>query len=229
MRTSGDEVERVVNPSEWTHVHSLSSYDSSTSNTGRVFPRSRVDDSLNNNLDGVLVGEKVDNLESVLDDAACQEFLSRVTALTHQAACKTFYNRTGGLAKALLLVATSSVWEIGSMGGGTCDVVLETDILAFNLRETPLSEELGLIAWLDISYRVFLCVPFFKSTIIILKCVHIALKCVHIALKCVHSTTLKCIHTTNGGNLLNLCVCHRLSRLPKTLDLIFTIKWYVHL
>jgi hypothetical protein len=56
------------------------------SNTSAVFTWTSVDDSVYKNLDGVLVGEQVNDFERVCDNSDSHELLSVIAAVHHQAA-----------------------------------------------------------------------------------------------------------------------------------------------
>ena len=122
--TGGEEVEGVVDPTEGGHVDGLTTDDTGTTDTGGILTRTRVDDGINDNLDGVLVGEEVDDLEGVLDNADGHELLAGVAALLHEAAGKTLNNGAGGLAESLLLIATGGVGKEGGVVTSAGDVVL---------------------------------------------------------------------------------------------------------
>ena len=143
-RAGGEEVEGVVDAAEGTHVHGLATDDSGSSDTGGVLARSGVDDGIDDDLDGVLVGEEVDDLEGVLDDADGHELLARVASLAHEAARQTLDDGAGGLAEALLLVTPGSVGKVGGVVALDGDVVDEGDITDLDIVEGPLAEELDL-------------------------------------------------------------------------------------
>lgn len=100
----GQERDRLVHSSERRHIDCLTADCTLRTDTGRVFTGTGVDDSIDENLyapfisadvilsprhthlDGVLVGEKVDDLERVRDNADGQELLAVVAALHHQTA-----------------------------------------------------------------------------------------------------------------------------------------------
>lgn len=48
------------------------------------FVNKPVDDGINDDLDGVGICEKVDDLHGMLDDAHCQKFLAVVAPVHHQ-------------------------------------------------------------------------------------------------------------------------------------------------
>lgn len=75
-------------------------------------------------MDGVLVGEEVDDFKSVLDDAGGHQFLSGVAAFSHEAACEALNDGAGCFAEALHLVASGSVGEVSGMIPFAGNVVL---------------------------------------------------------------------------------------------------------
>lgn len=85
---NGDEGDGLVDSSERGHIDSLSSDGTLGTNSGRVLSGTGVDDSVDKNLDGVLVGEEVDDLEGVGNDSDSHELLTVVSAVHHQAVRK---------------------------------------------------------------------------------------------------------------------------------------------
>jgi hypothetical protein len=67
-RASGEQVDSGVNTTQRRNVDGLSADGTSRTDTGRVFTRTRVDDGLNQDLEGVLTSQEVDNLEGVFDE-----------------------------------------------------------------------------------------------------------------------------------------------------------------
>lgn len=66
--TSGEQEDSSVNTTQRRNVDGLSADGTSRTDTGGVFTRTRVDDSLNQDLERVLTSQKVHNFEAVLDD-----------------------------------------------------------------------------------------------------------------------------------------------------------------
>lgn len=91
-RTSGHEVDGEVNSSEGGHIHSLSADDTGSADTGGVLARAGVDDGIDKHLDGVLIGQDVDQFQGVLDNAHSHQLLAVVAAAAHQRACQTLNN-----------------------------------------------------------------------------------------------------------------------------------------
>jgi hypothetical protein len=113
--TSRDQVKSIVDASERTHVHGLATDNTRTTDTGRVFTGTRVDNGIDHHLNGVLVREEVDDFQSVLNNSDSHQLLSSVAALAHQTASEALNDRARGLAKALLLVASGRVGKVGGM------------------------------------------------------------------------------------------------------------------
>ncbi len=80
------QVEGLVHAAERRDIDSLSSENASSADTGRVLARARVNDSIDQDLNGVLIGEEVDQLEGVLDDADSHQLLAVVAAVSHHEA-----------------------------------------------------------------------------------------------------------------------------------------------
>ena len=106
--TLGDQVDSLVDAAHGRHVDSLATHNTTGTNTGGILTGGRVDEGINELLDGVGVGEQVDNVKSVLDDANGHDLLAVVAAVHHERAGKTLHDRALGLLEALLLEATSS-------------------------------------------------------------------------------------------------------------------------
>eukprot|EP01083_Nonionella_stella_P247753 858638_1 len=126
--TSGQKVKGVVHPAEGEHVNSLTTDDTSTSNTGGILTGSTVDDGINNNLHRVLVSEQVDDLKGVLNNPHSHKLLSAVVSLAHKAACQTLNDGARSLAESLLLVASGSVGKVGGVVTLDGDVIHEGDV-----------------------------------------------------------------------------------------------------
>mmetsp|Transcript_20047 Transcript_20047/g.30346 ORF Transcript_20047/g.30346 Transcript_20047/m.30346 type:complete len:254 (+) Transcript_20047:232-993(+) len=142
--SSGNQVESVVYSPERRHINSLSPYYSSSSNTSGIFPGTRINNGIHNNLDGVLVGKNVNDFKGVLNNTCSHNLLSGVSSLLHEAACKTLNNGARCLTETLHLVTSSSVWKISGMISLAGNVILERNIADLNFIKTPFSEELDL-------------------------------------------------------------------------------------
>ena len=91
--TSGQESESEAHTAEGGHIHSLTTDNTSSTNTGGVFTRSSVGNGLHQNLDGVLLGHQVDDIESLLHNLHGVHLLTSVAAVEHQAVSQTLNER----------------------------------------------------------------------------------------------------------------------------------------
>ena len=81
----GEQADSLVDTAEGGDIDGLTTDGTLRTDTGRVFPWSGVDDGVNEDLDGVLLGDEVDDLESVLDDTEGHDLLAVVAAVHHEA------------------------------------------------------------------------------------------------------------------------------------------------
>ncbi len=81
--THGDQVDGLVNTADGRNIHSLAADGTSATNAGRVFAGARVDDGVDEHLEGVLARDKVDNLKRLLEDAHSHQLLAVVAAVHH--------------------------------------------------------------------------------------------------------------------------------------------------
>ena len=142
--TLGDQVDGLVDTAHGGHVDSLATDDTAGANTRGVLTGGRVDDGVNKLLDGVGVGEQVDDIESVLDDANGHDLLAVVAPKHHEGAGEALDDRALGLLEALLLEAASAVGHELSELGLDGDVILEGDVSHGDVIVAPLVEELDL-------------------------------------------------------------------------------------
>jgi hypothetical protein len=128
--TGGKQVDSLVHSAEWRNIDGLTTRSTSRTDTGRVFTRTRVDDGVNQDLYGVLVGQEVDDLEGVLDDAHSHALLTVVATVHHQRVGETLDNGALGLAETLDVVALGGVGEesVVSLLLLDSNVVLQSDI-----------------------------------------------------------------------------------------------------
>ena len=119
----GDEGNSLVDSSQRRNVNGLSSHGTTRTNSSGVLSGTTVLNGVNQNLDGVLVGQQVNDLEGVLDDTDSELLLTVVSSLHHHRVNKSLDDGASGLSKTLLLITASGVWEVH--GGG----VLEGDVI----------------------------------------------------------------------------------------------------
>ena len=91
--TSGQKSQGEAHTTEGRHIHSLTTDNTGSTNTGGVFTRTRVGNGISKNLDGVLIGHEVDDIESLLDDLHGVHLLTSVAAMEHQAVGETLNKR----------------------------------------------------------------------------------------------------------------------------------------
>jgi len=136
--TGGKESDGSVDTSERRNIDGLSSDGTGGANSGRVFTGTSVDDGVNKDLDGVGVGEEVDDLESVGDNADGHELLAVVAAVHHERVDKALNNGGLSLLESLVLVSASSVGSVDGISEG--DVVGQGDVLDLDLLSAVVSE-----------------------------------------------------------------------------------------
>jgi len=135
----GEEGDGLVDTAQRRHINSLSPDGTLRANTGAIFSWACVDNSIDEDLYGILVCKEVDDLEGMCDDSDSQDLLAVVTTVHHEGIHKTFDDGHLSLLELLALVSTESVWQIDSMAD--LNVVGEGDILHFNLCRIPLAKQ----------------------------------------------------------------------------------------
>ena len=91
--TSGQKSQSEAHTAEGRHIHSLTTDNTGSTDTGGVFTRTGVGNGISKNLDGVLVGHEVDDVESLLNDLHGVHLLTGVTTMEHQAVGETLNKR----------------------------------------------------------------------------------------------------------------------------------------
>lgn len=99
--TNGEEGNSLVDTSKGRNIDGLSSDGTRRTDSGRVFSWASVDNSINNNLEGVLVCEKVDDFKSLLDNANSHKLLTVVAAVHHKRVGETLDDGALSLAETL--------------------------------------------------------------------------------------------------------------------------------
>lgn len=146
--TSGHQVDGLVDATERGDIDGLSADDTSGTDASAVFARTTVDDGINDDLNGVLVSQDVDQLEGVANDANSHDLLAVVATVAHHGASQALndgalktkvveikYGRpitknSGilnylSLSESLSLVSASSVGHEGSILAVDSDIVLK--------------------------------------------------------------------------------------------------------
>jgi hypothetical protein len=137
--TDGQQGDSLVDTTEGGDIDGLTTDGTGGTDTGGIFTGAGVDDGINENLDGVLVREQVDDLESVLDDTDSHQLLSVVATVHHQGVGETLNNGALGLAETLGGETTSGVGQVD--GSLDLDVIDQRDILDLDIVVGPLVEE----------------------------------------------------------------------------------------
>lgn len=140
-----DEVDGLVDSAEGRNIDSLSTHDTTGTDTGGVLAGTSVRDGSDKDLDGVLTGQKVDELHSLLDDPDGLLLLTVVpVAGGHEHGSKTLDDGALGLLEATLLVAASSVGDEDLLtDGADLEVVSKGVVGALHAIIRPPSEKLG--------------------------------------------------------------------------------------
>merc|ERR1719468_1309273 len=142
--TSAQEPDSLVNTSQRRNINSLTPDCTLTTNTGRVFTGSGVDDSVDNSLKGVLTSCQVNDFEAVLDNSNSHQLLTVVAAVHHKAVNHTLNNGALGLLEPLGSIPS------GGVGKVTCsllfdgNVIVERHVLDVHILGAPSVEKLDL-------------------------------------------------------------------------------------
>jgi hypothetical protein len=144
--TGGEQGNGLVDAAERGHIDGLPADGTGGTNTGRVFAGAAVDNSVDGNLDGVLVGHQVNDLESVGNNADSHELLSVVATVHHERVGQTLNDRAVGLAESLGGISAGGVGDVDRVAQR--DVVSEGDVADLDIV-VPLVEELDVADLLD--------------------------------------------------------------------------------
>eukprot|EP00982_Pelagococcus_subviridis_P009202 30909-Pelagococcus_subviridis.AAC.4 len=125
-RARRDEVDGLVHAAQRGDVHGLATNDAGAADARRVFPRPGVDDRVDDDLNRVLVRQKVDDVHRVLDDPHRHELLAVVAAVHHERVHEPLHDRALRLAEALLRVAARGVRDVHRVLGLHADVILRS-------------------------------------------------------------------------------------------------------
>ncbi|QBM90592.1 hypothetical protein METSCH_F01760 [Metschnikowia aff. pulcherrima] len=141
--TDGQQGNGGVDSSQWRDIDSLSSDSTGRTDSGGVLSGTRVDNSIDNNLQWVLLGEHVDDLQGVLDDSDGLQLLTVVLTVHHQRVSQSLNDRALSLSESLRGVSTGSVGD--EHRGSDLDVVDQGNVLHLNILKRPLVEQLDLL------------------------------------------------------------------------------------
>ena len=143
-RASSDdkEVDALVDAAKWGDVDGLAPDDTGRSDPRGILPWSGVYDGVDEDLDGVLISEQVDDLERGLEHADGQELLSRVAPVEHEGTDDALDDGAVCLLEPLLGIPSSRVRQVHVLLGG--DVILQRKIHDLDICVAPLVEQLDL-------------------------------------------------------------------------------------
>lgn len=144
--TLHDEVDSLVDTAERRNINSLSSDNTTGSNTGGVLTGSSVRDSSDEHLDGVQSSEKMNELHSLLDNPDSHLLFTVVSvSRDHQHVGEALHNGALSFFESTLLVAASGVRNKDLLFDGLyLEVVSKGHVGALNAFVRPLSEKFGL-------------------------------------------------------------------------------------
>mmetsp|Transcript_2134 Transcript_2134/g.5409 ORF Transcript_2134/g.5409 Transcript_2134/m.5409 type:complete len:251 (-) Transcript_2134:49-801(-) len=144
-RAGGQQPDGLVHAAQGGDINGLAAHHTGGADAGGILTWPAVDDGVNQHLNGVLVGDQVDDLERVLDDAHRHQLLAVVAAVHHQGGHQPLHNGALGLAEALLLVAPSGVGHIHRELGLHGDVVLQGDVIHLHIVKAVPPEQLDVL------------------------------------------------------------------------------------
>ena len=111
--TLANEVDSLVDSSEWGNINSLSSDGTTWTNSSGIFSGTTLNDSLEEDLEWVLSGKEVNDLESLSEDSHGHLLLTILSVVSnHELVDKSLDNWAGDLLETFFLIFTSSVWNI---------------------------------------------------------------------------------------------------------------------
>jgi len=107
-----DQVDSLVDSSEWGDINSLSSDGTTGTNSCGVFSGSTLDDGLEKYFEWVLSGEEVHDLEALFEDSYANLLLTVLSVHTnHEGVDESLGDWALDLLETFFLIFTSSVWD----------------------------------------------------------------------------------------------------------------------
>ena len=137
--TGANQVDGLIHSAQWRHIYSLTAHHTCWAHSCGVFTRTSVLHSIHEHLDGVLVGEEVDDLEGMLDNAHCHELLAVVAAMHHHGAHQALNDGAQSLAEASHLVSALSVGKEQLSRFADGNVVHQTQVRQHHILVGPQS------------------------------------------------------------------------------------------
>merc|ERR1719347_286524 len=157
-RTSAKQPDGLIHAPQRRHIYGLAPDCTSASNPSGILARPRVDNRVNDNLEGVLSREQVDYLEAVLHDSHGHQLLAVVSTVHHQGVDQSLNNGALGLTGSLSRIPASRVRKILGVLLLDSNVVLERHIRHLDVLTGPLSEQLDL-RLLSLHHRNLIVIP----------------------------------------------------------------------
>jgi len=112
-------VNGLVHSTERRHVDSLSSHSTSGTDSGGVFSGTALDDGLEEDFERVASSEEVDDLESLSEDSDSHLLFTILSMHSdHEHTDDSLRNGARHLSESLLLILSSSVWDVHLGLGG---------------------------------------------------------------------------------------------------------------
>merc|ERR1739838_545120 len=108
-----DQIDTLVNSSQWRDIDGLSSNSTTGTNSGGIFSGTTLDDGLEENLEWVAAGEESDDFKGLLEDSDSHLLFTILSIGTHHKGVnESFTDWALDLLESLLLIFTSSVWNV---------------------------------------------------------------------------------------------------------------------
>ena len=128
--SSAQKPNSLVHSSKRGHIDGLSTDGTGTTDTGRVFTWTRVDDGIDQNLKRILGSQQVNDLEGVLHNANSHQLLAVVSAVHHHRVGETFHDWALSLAETLLGISACGVRQIAGK------LLLDGDVILLKAKQS---------------------------------------------------------------------------------------------
>jgi len=137
--TDREKSDGLVDTAERGDIDGLSSDSTGATNACAVFARSAVDDGVNGDLNGVLVGHDVNDLEGVSHYSDGHQLLAVVSAVHHKRVRQSLDDWALCFPESLRSVSTSGVRDVN--GRSNLNVISQRDISDFDILVAPFIEQ----------------------------------------------------------------------------------------
>ena len=142
-RSFANQIDSLVHSSKWRHINSLSSHGTAGTNSGGVLSSSTLDDSFKKNFEWILSRKQMNDFESLSENSDSDLFLTVLSVHTnHELIDESFGDWAGDFLESLLLIFTSSVWDV-HLGFNTLyrEVVRQRLLRALDTFISPFSKK----------------------------------------------------------------------------------------